>query len=96
MGIARLPKAGEGASREGLLGEPEDRGHRSSRLTRVIDTIHFAPSHHSRLLQTSDLVTFLHRRRTTHTEPDRRAALANEQIWAHVAPIIEHELCWVP
>lgn len=71
-------------------------GYQSSTLARLLDTIHFAPSHHSRLLQAADLVTFLHRRRHTRVESDERARAANELIWSHVAPVVEHEHCWTP
>ncbi|WHP16018.1 DUF3800 domain-containing protein [Cellulomonas sp. ES6] len=71
-------------------------GYRSTTLHRLIDTIHFAPSEHSRLLQAADLVTFLHRRRCTHAEADPRAQRANDEIWGRVAPAIVHELCWEP
>lgn len=71
-------------------------GYRSSRLDQILDTIHFAPSQHSRLLQAADLVTFLHRRRRTHREPDARAQAANERIWSHVAGAVVHDLCWEP
>ncbi len=71
-------------------------GYRSSTLRRLLDTIHFAPSHHSRLLQAADLVTFMHRRRVTHLETDARAQVANDRIWAHIAPVVEHSLCWEP
>jgi hypothetical protein len=71
-------------------------GYRPSTLQQLIDTIHFAPSYHSRLLQAADLVTFMHRRRCTHTERDARAQVANDAIWAHVEPAIFHELCWEP
>jgi hypothetical protein len=71
-------------------------GYRSSTLSRLLDTIHFAPSHHSRLLQAADLVTFLYRRRCTHVEGDERARAANDLIWSHIEPVIEHEHCWEP
>lgn len=71
-------------------------GYQSSTLARLLDTIHFAPSHHSRLLQAADLVTFLHRRRSTHEEGDPRAQAANDLIWAHVEPVVLHEWCWLP
>lgn len=38
-------------------------GYRSSRLPHILDTVHFAPSKHSRLLQAVDLLTFMHQRR---------------------------------
>lgn len=71
-------------------------GYMTSTLPRLLDTIHFAPSHHSRLLQAADLVAFLHRRRETHVEADPRAARANDQIWAEVEPAVIHRHCWVP
>lgn len=71
-------------------------GYRSTTLPQLIDTIHFAPSHHSRLLQAADLVTFLHRRRATHPERDARAQAANDAIWSHITPVVDHELCWEP
>ncbi|MBW0254854.1 DUF3800 domain-containing protein [Cellulomonas sp. PS-H5] len=71
-------------------------GYRSSTLPRLLDTIHFAPSHHSRLLQAADLVTFLYRRRSAHVESDERARAANDLIWSHVEPAVEHEHCWRP
>lgn len=71
-------------------------GYLSSRLPRLVDTIHFAPSHHSRLLQAVDLVTFLHRRRSTVQEPDPRASEVNDRIWAHIENSIEHCWTWVP
>ncbi len=71
-------------------------GYRSSTLQHLLDTIHFAPSRHSRLLQAADLVTFMHRRRCAHTETDGRAQKANAGIWATVAAAVEHEHCWEP
>lgn len=71
-------------------------GYLSSTLGQVVDTIHFVPSHTSRLLQAADLIAFLHRRRQTHTQTDQRAARANERIWGHVAPRVVHERLWVP
>lgn len=71
-------------------------GYLSSELPRIVDTIHFAPSHHSRLLQAADLVAFLHRRRQTHVETDPRARKANEVLWERIRPKIHHEHCWFP
>ncbi|WP_406025430.1 DUF3800 domain-containing protein [Nocardioides sp. NBC_00850] len=71
-------------------------GYLSSTLPRIVDTIHFAPSHHSRLIQAADLVAFLHHRRSTHTEVDPRASKANDQLWARIKPVIENEHTWHP
>ena len=72
-------------------------GYLSSRLPRIVDTIHFAPSHHSRLIQAADLVAFLHHRRQTNPrEGDPRAARANAALWSRLVPQIEHEQTWHP
>lgn len=71
-------------------------GYRPSDLAWIADTIHFAPSWASRLLQAADLVVYLHRRRYCVTEKDPRAAKACEQIWARIMPSIQHEFCWHP
>ena len=34
-------------------------GYRHRKLTRIVDTLHFAPSHASRLVQAADVITFL-------------------------------------
>lgn len=71
-------------------------GYLSSTLPRIVDTIHFAPSHHSRLLQAADLVAFLHRRRKTHIESDARAKRANDKLWQRIVPRIQHQHTWYP
>jgi len=43
-----------------------------SSLDTIVDTVHFAPSHHSRMLQAVDLVTFTWTRWNTVTERDPR------------------------
>jgi Protein of unknown function (DUF3800) len=63
-------------------------GGRCSTLPHVLDTVHFAPSRHSRLLQAADLVAFLHRRRITVTETDPRSVQAIQRLWDHLAPKI--------
>jgi hypothetical protein len=76
-----------------LFGTP---GYRGRRLDRIVDTLHFAPSRDSRLLQAADLIAFLYRRRTTHVEPDARAVRANDQLWALIAPKVVHDWTWRP
>lgn len=44
----------------------------STRLPYILDTVHFAPSHHSRMIQAADMVTFMHRRTRTIKESDPR------------------------
>ena len=50
-----------------------------TRLDRLLDTVHFAPSHHSRMLQAADLVAFTHRRHSTVRESDPRAQAVMDQ-----------------
>lgn len=71
-------------------------GYRSSRLTNILDTLHFVPSQHSRLVQAADLVAFLHRRRTTISESNPKATAAMARIWGHVAGRVEHEYLYRP
>lgn len=71
-------------------------GYLSSRLPRIVDTIHFAPSHHSRLIQAADLVAFLHHRRQVHTETDPRATKANDGLWSRIENKIHHQHVWHP
>ena len=71
-------------------------GYRARPIKQIVDTIHFAPSHSSRLLQAADLIAYLARRRATHTEQDERAARANEALWARIQPRIWHQWCWWP
>lgn len=53
-------------------------------LGRLLDTVHFAPSHQSRMLQAADMLAFIYRRRHTVTEQDRRAAEAMNRLWATI------------
>ncbi|AWB90861.1 DUF3800 domain-containing protein [Aeromicrobium chenweiae] len=71
-------------------------GYLSSTLPRIVDTIHFAPSHHSRLIQAADLIAFLHHRIETAVDTDERAIRANQSLWARIAPKVEHQWTWTP
>jgi hypothetical protein len=57
-------------------------------LDRILDTLYFGPSHHSRLLQASDLLTYMRLRRLTVAESDPRAERVNDTIWASVEGIV--------
>ncbi|MDG4785402.1 DUF3800 domain-containing protein [Micromonospora sp. WMMD1102] len=69
-------------------------GYRSRRLTRIVDTLHFAPSHASRLVQAADLLMFLFRRMQSPVDP--REAATNERLWSWVQPQVYHSWCWSP
>lgn len=71
-------------------------GYRQRKLTRIVDTLHFAPSHASRLVQAADVITFLYRRVFTHQETDNRSKKAKVAMWKRLRPRVHHELCWFP
>jgi len=71
-------------------------GYRRRKLTRIVDTLHFAPSHASRLVQAADVITFLYRRVFTHEEADERSRKAKVSMWKRLQPRVHHELCWFP
>lgn len=71
-------------------------GYLSSTLPRIVDTIHFAPSHHSRLIQASDLIAFLHHRIKTGADTDDRAVRANTSLWSRIEAKVEHDWTWTP
>jgi hypothetical protein len=60
----------------------------TERLDRVLYTLCFGPSRHSRVLQAVDLLTHMRSRRSTVKEATARAALANDAIWPGIQPII--------
>lgn len=72
-------------------------GYRSRKLSRIVDTIYFAPSTASRLLQAADLVAYLHHRiQVSGWGADARASGANKMLWSHIQSKIHHEWLWVP
>lgn len=75
-----------------VLQTRKDRAERSSSLSRIVDTIHFAPSHSSRLIQASDLVVYLHRRIQIHgLGHDLRAQRANAALWKQIESQVIHQ-----
>ncbi|WP_083853001.1 DUF3800 domain-containing protein [Saccharomonospora glauca] len=71
-------------------------GWRDRRITRVVDTLHFAPSLSSRLVQASDLVAFLRHRISTKVDGDPRAIRANTRLWERLAGRIHYFRTWSP
>ncbi len=71
-------------------------GYRSRRLTRIADTIHFAPSTASRLLQGADLIAFLNRRINAGVRRDAREERANRALWERIDPLVWNLRCWWP
>lgn len=60
------------------FGTPGD--YMSTRLNRLLDTVYFAPSRPSRLLQAADILAFAYRRWNTQHEPDHRSQLVMDRI----------------
>jgi hypothetical protein len=57
----------------------------TGKIDRSLDTLHFAPSKNSRLLQAADLISFLHFRMRRSDVTDPRALKANQNIWDTIA-----------
>ena len=53
-------------------------------LKSLLDTVHFAPSHHSRMLQAADMLAFTYRRHQTVVEPDPRAQRVMDRLWTKI------------
>ncbi|MGX7825658.1 DUF3800 domain-containing protein [Actinokineospora sp. 24-640] len=68
----------------------------ADQITRIVDTIYFAPSTASRLVQAVDLIAFLHHRIQTETNTDSRVVKANTALWDRIAPRVAHSHCWWP
>lgn len=51
-------------------------------LSSLLDTVHFAPSHRSRMLQAADILAFTYRRHQTVAESDPRAQRIMDRMWA--------------
>ncbi|MER6505931.1 DUF3800 domain-containing protein [Nonomuraea sp. NPDC001636] len=67
-------------------------GWRDRKLECIVDTLHFAPSHASRLIQAADLIAFLHHRIHSGADKDERARRANENLWERIRKRVVHEL----
>lgn len=51
-------------------------------LSSLLDTVHFAPSHRSRMLQAADILAFTYRRYRTVVESDSRAQQVMDRMWS--------------
>lgn len=71
-------------------------GYRARKLNWIADTIHFAPSNFSRLLQLADLVAYLNFRVHSGRDKDPRAIETNEMLCSLYMPRVRHRLCWCP
>ncbi len=71
-------------------------GYKARKITTVVDTMHFASSSASRLLQAVDLVAFLHHRVHIAADNDPRAKKANRRLWSRVESRVVHQRVWYP
>jgi hypothetical protein len=71
-------------------------GYRSRRLTNIVDTIHFAPSAASRLVQAADLIAFLRRKIIERVGQNGKADRANAALWSRISDQVVHQHCWRP
>jgi hypothetical protein len=58
--------------------------------------MHFVPSNASRLVQSADLVAYLHNRIHAGRDRDDRAIRANKELWARIEGKTLHRKCWYP
>lgn len=65
-----------------------------TKLERLLDTVHFAPSHHSRMLQVADLVTYVWVRSLTVVERDPRQARVMSGLVAAITSRAYKPGCW--
>jgi Protein of unknown function (DUF3800) len=72
-------------------------GWRSRTLTHIVDTLHFAPSNASRLVQAADMVAYLWARIDSCADKENeRAAKANRDLWDLVDGRVYSRNCWYP
>lgn len=71
-------------------------GWKPRKLTQVVDTLHFAPSNVSRLLQAADLVAFVMRRVLSKCDTDPRGKAAMDDLWDRIWPRNKHWGVWIP
>ncbi|MEU0660695.1 DUF3800 domain-containing protein [Streptomyces lavendulocolor] len=71
-------------------------GYRARKITTVVDTMHFASSAASRLLQAVDLIAFLHHRIQSGQDTDPRAKRASEAAWNRIESKVYHRNTWWP
>lgn len=71
-----------------------DNGYSTRRLTQLVDTLYFGPSHHSRLLQAADLATFFSNRLRTVRNPPEAARKALARIEAGLGQFTARAYVW--
>lgn len=72
------------------------RGYKAQQIDHIVDTLHFAPSDTTRLLQAADVATYLYRRRIAHVETDPRSEREWERLYQILLPSIHRGRCWPP
>ncbi len=71
-------------------------GWKPRKLTHVVDTLHFAPSEASRMLQAADLVAYVTRRWVSKCDTDPRGKAAIDDLFSRLQPRLKHWNVWIP
>lgn len=71
-------------------------GYKQVRLDHILDTCHFVPSHHSRMVQATDMIAYMYRRQRDHVETDPRAQAARDLMWGEIKHRLIREHVWHP
>lgn len=66
------------------------------KIVRIVDTLHFVSSKKSRGIQAIDLITFLHRRISVHTQASDAENLFTRMLWEKVRHKVVYQRTWVP
>ena len=66
------------------------------KLDRIIDTIHFTPSHESRIIQATDMIAFITSRSSAVSSPNPREATAIQDLWSTISDQILVHYVWTP
>ncbi|WP_150114467.1 DUF3800 domain-containing protein [Corynebacterium oculi] len=69
--------------RNGLPDDP------TNKLTSFTDGLHFTPSHHSRMVQAIDLISYVYRRNFIQKYTDPRAHKVFENLWKELEPLAQ-------
>ena len=68
-------------------------GYKPRIVTEIVDTVYFAPSSTSRMLQAADLVAYVHSQwRSQHKVEKRREAYS--EMWSYLLPCIKETSAW--
>jgi hypothetical protein len=71
-------------------------GYKPLDLTRIVDNVHWVKSHDSRLLQLTDVCTYLCQRYRRDSAKSTASAATVKQLWGIIAPRVRRGRIWPP